>query len=271
MNSNAITHHQGQFTLPLTGRRPVVVMLGIVLIVVVAALLRSGWLTPSLVRIDSVQVFGELGWVNRENLDKAVKPYLDSNFFSADLYAIKQAVESLPWVASASVRRSWPNQLQIVIQEQQPVARWRDRYLINDKGQLFHPGTIPDELARHLVRLEGPVNTYQYLFDRYRELQPLFATGERDSNKEEPAGGLAISKVSLDERRALGIELSNGIQIKFGRVSASVDMYNAAARFLSVYENSLKQQAGDIGVVDLRYTNGFAVQWKKSADGRRTG
>ena len=78
--------------------------------------------------------------------------------------------------------------------------------------------------------------------------------------------GLAITEVFLNDRRALGIELSNGIYIKFGRVNASVDLYNAAARFLRAYEDSLKEQAGKISVVDLRYTNGFAVQWKK-ADG----
>ena len=265
MTSDSITHHQGQFVLPLSAKRLALGLVGVVLLAGVIAIFRSGQLTPSLVHIDSVQVYGELRWVNRQRLNEAVKPYLDSNFFSADLNAIKQTVESLPWVASASVRRGWPNQLQIVIQEQHAVARWGDRDLVNDKGQLFQPDGIPDELSKKLVRLVGPQNSYQYLFDCYQELQPLFFSAKIASEK--VAGeGLAITEVFLNDRRALGIELSNGIYIKFGRVNASVDLYNAAARFLRAYEDSLKEQAGKISVVDLRYTNGFAVQWKK-ADG----
>lgn len=68
----------------------------------------------------------------------------------------------------------------------------------------------------------------------------------------------------LNERRALEVDLSNGIQIKFGRINASVDLFSAAARFLNAYEDSLKGQEEKISVVDLRYTNGFAVQWKKA-------
>lgn len=178
MSSNTIAHHQDQFVLPLSGKRLVYVILCMVLLVVIASVFRGGQLTPSLVRIDSVQVYGDLHWVDRQRLNEAVKPYLDSNFFSADLNAIKQAVESLPWVQSASVRRSWPNQLQVVIREQHAVARWKDQVLINEQGQLFHPGHIPDELSRKLVQLNGPQNSYQYLFDRFRELQPLFSSGK---------------------------------------------------------------------------------------------
>jgi len=240
------------------------VLLWAALLIGIVTIIRSGQLTPSLVRIDSVQVYGELRWVDRQKLDEAVKPYLDSNFFSADLDAIKQAVESLPWVAVASVRRTWPNQLQIMIQEQQAVAMWKGRYLINDKGQIFQPDRIPDELSQKLVRLEGPENSYRYLFDRYRELLPLFATGKTGSAKNESVEELAITGVFLNERRALGIQLSNDIKIQFGRINASRDLYFAAARFLNAYENSLEAQSGNISAVDLRYTNGFAVQWKKA-------
>jgi cell division septal protein FtsQ len=43
-----------------------------------------------------------------------------------------------------------------------------------------------------------------------------------------------------------------------------MDLYNAASRFLQAFKSNLQEQAGQIAVVDLRYTNGFAVQWKTS-------
>ena len=76
-------------------------------------------------------------------------------------------MEALPWVASASVRRQWPNQLQIVINEHQAVARWKNDILINGNGELFRPADIPEGMAQSLVQLQGPDNSYQYLFAQY--------------------------------------------------------------------------------------------------------
>lgn len=256
MASNAIMHQQ-PLMLSLPNKRVVMVMLAVVLLAAMALALRSQLLTPTMLHINAMQVYGELRWVDREKLNDAVKPYLDSNFFSADLNGIKQTVESLPWVASASVRRQWPNQLQIFVNEHKAVARWKENILINENGELFRPAEIPEDIAQSLVQLQGPDNSYQYLFAQYQELQPLFVEqGLQDE--------LVITKVYMNERRALGIELSSGMRIIFGRLNASMDLYNAASRFLQAFKSNIKEHAGQIAVVDLRYTNGFAVQWKTS-------
>lgn len=256
MASNAIIH-QEPIELPLPNKRVIMVMLAIAFFATIGLALRSKLLTPTFLHINAMQVYGELRWVDREKLNAAVEPYLDSNFFSADLNGIKQTVESLPWVASASVRRQWPNRLQILVNEHKALAKWKDEFLINEKGELFQPEDIPVDVNKSLVQLQGPDNTYQYLFAQYQELQPLFA--------EQGLGDdLLITKVYMNERRALGIELSNGMRVIFGRLNASMDLYNAASRFLQAFKSHLQEHSGQIAVVDLRYTNGFAVQWKTS-------
>jgi cell division protein FtsQ len=256
MASNAIIHHE-PLALPAPNKWVIMVVVAIAFVTTVSLALRSKSLTPRFLHINTMQVFGELRWVDRERLNAAVKPYLDSNFFSADLNGIKQTVESLPWVASASVRRQWPNKLQVLVNEHEPVARWRNNILINDEGELFQPDVIPADVTQSLVHLQGPDNTYQYLFAQYQELQPMFA--EQGS-----ADGWLITKVYMNERRALGVELKNGMRVIFGRLNASMDLYNAASRFLHAFKSHLEEQVGQIAVVDLRYTNGFAVQWKTS-------
>jgi cell division protein FtsQ len=256
MTSYTVTHYE-PLVLPLPNKRLVMALLAIAIFTVIGLALRSQWFTPNFLHIDAMQVYGELRWVDREQLNESVRPYLDSNFFSADLNGIKQTVESLPWVASASVRRQWPNQLQILVNEHKAVARWKDHILINDKGELFQPAAIPNEMVQTLVQLNGPDSAYQYLFAQYQELKPMFHEQGLDDE-------LKITKVYMNERRALGVELSNGMRIIFGRLNASMDLYNAASRFLQAFTNNLKAQADKIAVVDLRYTNGFAVQWKTS-------
>jgi len=252
----------------MPGKRVLWVTLVVALVTLITLALRSQPFSPVFLHITAMQVYGELRWVDRQGLNETVQPYLNSNFFSADLEGIKLSVEALPWVASASVRRQWPNQLHIAIFEHRAVARWKDNILVNDKGELFQPQEIPLSLEQSLVQLQGPDNSHQELFALYQELQPLFAGNMSNSEpgNESATNGLAIVKVFLNERRALGIELSNGMLVMFGRMSASMDLYNAAARFFQAYDNSLKDQAAQIAVVDLRYTNGFAVQWKDSSN-----
>jgi len=47
------------------------------------------------------------------------------NIWLIDVRAARARVEALPWVRSASIRRSWPNRLSIVVTERVPVARIR--------------------------------------------------------------------------------------------------------------------------------------------------
>lgn len=248
LSKSEVNLHEG--FAPLLSRKRVMLVLGMLaLLVLLVVGLKKQQLSPVALRIDSVQFYGELRWLRHEELNEVMKPFLQTNFFSADLDGIKQSLEKLPWVESASVRRVWPSRLNAIIKEHVAVARWQEDSLINDKGALFYPGKFPEGL----VRLDGPSNAQQELFAQYRELQPLFA-----------GYGLAVSRMFLNERRALGLELSNGLRIDFGRITSSMDLYYVTARFLKVYMNDLLKQAGKMEVVDLRYTNGFSVQWKNS-------
>jgi cell division protein FtsQ len=41
-------------------------------------------------------------------------------------------------------------------------------------------------------------------------------------------------------------------------------------RFMVGYDHSLKNVVNDVKTVDLRYTNGFAVKWKKGRSGHKS-
>ena len=46
------------------------------------------------------------------------------NFFAAPIDELRAALEQLPWVRRASVRRVWPDALEVSIEEQVALARW---------------------------------------------------------------------------------------------------------------------------------------------------
>ena len=62
------------------------------------------------------------------------------HIFAADPEAAAEAILDLPGIVSADVRLEWPNQVEIVVQEEQPVAVWVSEgttWWINREGGLF--------------------------------------------------------------------------------------------------------------------------------------
>ena len=67
--------------------------------------------------IHSVVVNGELRFIQKDKLAKALQPLESQGFFSVDLDKIQVAVQQLPWVADVEVRRVWPDKIVIDITE----------------------------------------------------------------------------------------------------------------------------------------------------------
>ena len=64
-------------------------------------------------------------------LRAAVKREVRGNFFSIDLDAVRTTIETVPWVRRASVRRVWPDGLEVAIEEHRTLALWGDGRLVN--------------------------------------------------------------------------------------------------------------------------------------------
>src|SRR5688572_25410197 len=69
------------------------------------------------------------------------------NLFTLNFKSAKQAVETLPWVRTASLSRAGPHTLLVRLEEQVPLAKWGKHALINIPGERFagHVDTpLPD-------------------------------------------------------------------------------------------------------------------------------
>jgi cell division protein FtsQ len=68
---------------------------------------------------------------------------LTGNFFTVNLDATRAAFERMPWVRSASLRRLWPDGVELSIEEHRAVARWTpqdgESRLVNRQGEVFPP------------------------------------------------------------------------------------------------------------------------------------
>lgn len=200
---------------------------------------------PATLPLKSVRVPNSLQRVTQEELREAILPHVNKGFLGLDMPAVRRSVESLPWVRRVSVRRHWPDTLEVRVEEQQPLARWADKGLINRDGELFSPPA--DQIPADLPVLEGPEQTQAELAEKYTEMQRILG-----------AVGLRIIRLTMSARRAWDLRLDNGLVVVLGREEA----YPRLLRFVRVFPAVLKAQMEHIERVDLRYTNGFAVRWR---------
>ena len=63
-----------------------------------------------------IRVEGELKHVTREQVKLIASHYLQGNFFTVNLVKTREAFQKLPWARNVSVRRRWPNGLEVVIE-----------------------------------------------------------------------------------------------------------------------------------------------------------
>ncbi len=205
--------------------------------------------------ITQVAVTGRFQRVSAGEVEQAVKARVrDMGLVSVDLAAVRRAVEQLPWVDSATVERQWPRALNIRVTEQVAAARWGANGLLNTRGELFisEARHIPPELPR----LSGPQGSEGEVARRY-----LAAQGQLIE------AGMRLTAVRLDARGAWEFDLDNGITVRLGR--RQID--ERFARFVAAGVGQIAAHASDIGYIDMRYTNGFAIGWRQGGARVATG
>jgi cell division protein FtsQ len=190
--------------------------------------------------LNEVRVEGELKHVTREQVKLIASRYLQGNFFTVDLVRTRQAFEKLPWARSVSVRRRWPNRLEVVIEEHQALARWGNIALVNTHGELFHAASDAD-----LPVFYGPGDGVKEVAEHYGEFGELILPVE-----------MKLTEVTLTPRRSWQVTTNTGMVISLGREKMDMRL----ARFMQVYSKTYAGLKGDLKYVDLRYPSGFAVR-----------
>ncbi|MDR6673472.1 cell division protein FtsQ/DivIB [Xanthomonas sp. 1678] len=218
-----------------------VLALALVALPVVAVL--NGWVGAERWPLSRLQVSGDFKRVPAEQLRQVVLPYARRGFFAVRLQDAQDAIERLPWVESARVRKRWPDVLEVRVTEHRPFARWGTDRMLSEQGRIF---ALPSELrGMALPQLAGPDAKAQDVVALYNESRALFA----------PAG-LPVNGVAMDARGSWSLQLGEDVQIVVGRDDARTRL----ARFARVLPQLITPEQAPIARADLRYTNGFTVE-----------
>ena len=186
----------------------------------------------------------ELINVNKDDISNAVKYLYSKSFFDIDLNYLKNKLEKIEWVRKINVRRSYPNEIIIDIEEHTPILIWNNKMYINMYGEKFNVSKI-DKNIPILISDESRINevfTYFKLFNEKLSSRKL---------------DFKITKIMENEIRSLTISLSSGINIQLG----SKDVNIKIPLFFEIYNSLNTRDLNKIRYIDMRYSNGFSVGW----------
>ena len=221
----------------------------------ISALAWGGWMgwnwvrEPQVMPISTLTISGITARIPLPEVNAALRPYVGQGFLWIHPDQVRQAIDTLPWVADAEVRRVWPDRLQIQIKSYTPVARWLSGagQMVDGQGQVF--SVPPRQVPAGLPNLEGPAGSGSELIAQLATFNGIVA----------PLG-VKVTSLQEDRRGGWRCILSNQVRLLLG----SQNMIPALKRWVAIAPQ-VKEYLVPGATMDLRYTNGFAVAMPAAA------
>lgn len=227
--------------------------LGLLMAVLAVALPLTGllgWKGDAWFPVRWVKVSGPLQRVSAEQVRGTVAPLLEGGLLRLSVREARAALEALPWVERAEVRKQWPGTLEVRVNERTALARWGDDRLITPAGEAFAAAAAP--ALGDMPQLSGPVERQQELVAFYRA-----------TLAEAEALRLRLVAAHVSPGGSVTVTLEDGAVVVLG----SGDALERWERFLKALPSLRQQAAGrELERVDLRYPHGIAVRWRRLGD-----
>jgi len=193
--------------------------------------------------IRRVVFVGEPGRIARADLEAFAQSIQGVSAAKASLAAVREAARRIPWVRDATVRRRFPDAVEVGFETYEPLARWGEGRMLSEHGELF---PAPKGLGRQLPLFVGPDARATEMIAFHAASRPLFL-----------GSGLQVREVRLSARGSWSLLLSDGTDVEVGRN----DEAHRLQRFSHLLPRLTTNEPRRLARADLRYTNGFALVW----------
>lgn len=199
-----------------------------------------------------IEVRGDLQHVSAASIRAAIAGRLKGNYFSVKLDEVRGLMETVPWVARVSVRRLWPNRLQITLGEHRALGGWGDGRLLSDTGVLFVANVAEAEIFGPLPTFAGPDSEAQAMARRYYDFAAMVA----------PLS-LAINAIDVSDRHSWTLYASGPgtatTTMELGRDDPPGAVSRRLADIVTSYPMVMARIGGPPARIDARYANGIAA------------
>ena len=216
---------------------------------------------PTRFPVSNVDILGTVDYEDRAALISEVEQFTGAGFYSLDIDSVREAVDSLPWVANARVSRVWPSRIEVRVEEHEPTARWNEDSLISKRLELFSPPQLQLDNPRYvqwyevfstLPQITGAPGRHGVLLDTFRDYEARLARFN-----------VTLDALREDRRGSQTLELSNQVTVRLGyeqrelRFNRFIDVFSRLAGKPANSEGSDSERGPT--TFDMRYSNGFAL------------
>lgn len=240
MKKTRVQHRNSKKKLRISGRKIV-----FLITLFFSLIFLWNYTKPSRFPIRTVKVLTTNQYLDRTQLQKLITPYLTDGFFRLNVFKLKKQLAQFPWIFSVSLKRVWPDTLEIKIIEQTPILRWNNNRLINIQGEVFVP-LADSPLPTNLPLIIGPEDKVNEIFDLYKKASPIFATS-----------GLIIKKLIFHSDHYWEFLFDNKMVV-FLKESSPLSQIELLIR---LYQKITVDHQRQPKSIDLRYKSGLAVKW----------
>lgn len=200
----------------------------------------------------SIEIRGDLQHVTSASVRSAIAGRLKGNFFTMRIDETRRLLESVPWVAQASVRRVWPNRLLVTLREHRALGVWDDGRLLSDAGELFVANPAEAEIHGALPAFDGPDAVARDAARRYYEFAAMVA----------PLG-LKVESIDVSDRRSWSVDVTGmdgaPTRLELGRDTEPMALNDRLAQIVAAYPMVAARVGGAPQRIDARYPNGLAA------------
>lgn len=218
--------------------------IGLVIMILISFLLLIIVLrNPKTLPFQKIKISENGNHIKITTLKDIITEHVGGGFFSLDASKLRSALLSLSWVSNVSLRRVWPNKLEIAIQEQKPIAWWNNNELITAECKVFTPP--PDTFPKNFPHLQGPYDSAFLILKRFQHF-----------SQELTSLHVVITTLTLTNRHAWSLTLNAHAKVYLGR--EKIDQ--RFAQLVHLYPEIIGSRTNQVNRIDLRYPNGLAIQ-----------
>jgi cell division protein FtsQ len=198
-------------------------------------------------RISGISLAGEKH-VSRVEIIAAAGVTERTSLLFLDVEAARSRLRAIPWIAEATLRKLFPDRLQIRVREREPFALWQidgKLLLIAADGTVIGPPGDPAFAALPLVvgrGAQGKARDFLALLDRYPSIREQVR-----------------ASVLVGERR-WNLKLKNNVDVRLPEIDAG-----SALEILATLDRDRHVLSRDILAIDLRLPDRIAVRLSDAA------
>ncbi|MEY3041310.1 MAG: Cell division protein FtsQ [Pseudomonadota bacterium] len=200
--------------------------------------------------VEVVRVEGNLPEAGQARIRTLLGEALPAGVLTLDVVALQARLAEESWVASASLRREWPDTLRVQVTPEVPVARWRDEALLSNRGRIIDP--LWDNVEGVLPSLAGPEGSAAQLMATYLRVAEMLKSHQ-----------LTVQRLEESAAGDIEVTLKGGVRLRLGTDAQVARLRRVDA----VLTAALGTQLDRVDSIDARYDNGVAVAWRDGTAG----